>query len=141
MPSKSENKTIATKGSVEKFLSSVKDPQKLADCQTVIEIMKQITKEEPVMWGSSQVGFGTYHYKYESGREGDFFITGFSPRAQALTIYIMSGFERFPVLMQALGKYKTGKSCLYVKKLEDIDLAVLKKLIKEAVAYLKKNYM
>lgn len=132
-----KNKTIATKGSVEKFLSTVKNPQKRADCQTVLEMMKQITKEEPVMWGSSLVGFGTYHYKYKSGREGDFFLTGFSPRAQNLTIYIMPGFERFPELMKSLGKYMTGKSCLYVKRLEDIDLAVLKKLIKESIAFMK----
>ena len=92
------------------------------------------------MWGPSIVGFGNYHYKYESGREGDFFISGFSPRKQNLTIYIMAGFSRYSELMEKLGKYKTGRSCLYIKDLDDIDLKILQKLITESVRYMKKKH-
>ena len=92
------------------------------------------------MWGPSIVGYGEYHYKYDSGREGDFLITGFSPRKQALTVYIMPGFSQYDDLMTKLGKYKTGRSCLYINKLEDIDLKVLETLIKKSAAYMKKKY-
>jgi len=92
------------------------------------------------MWGSSIVGFGTYHYKYESGREGDWFLTGFSPRKQNLTLYIMSGFNKYDKLMKKLGKYKTGKSCLYINGLEDVDKKVLKDLITESFKYMSKRY-
>ncbi len=102
---------------------------------TVLEIMKQITKAEPQMWGTSMVGFGSYHYKYESGSEGDWFVAGFSPRKQNLTLYIMAGFSRYDELLSKLGKFKTGKSCLYIKKIEDVDLKTLKELIKQSVAY------
>ena len=135
-----ENKTKETKQSVEKFLNSVKDEKRKIDCFKVLEIMKKITKHEPKMWGPSIVGFGSYHYKYESGREGDFLITGFSPRAQNLTIYIMPGFVKYATLMRQLGKYKTGKSCLYINKLEDVKVPVLKKLIAESFRYMVKKY-
>ncbi|MEJ2103609.1 MAG: DUF1801 domain-containing protein, partial [Ignavibacteriaceae bacterium] len=118
-------KTKPNKASVEKFLNSVKDEKKRTDSFKILEMMKKITKEEPIMWGPSIIGFGSYHYKYASGREGDFFVTGFSPRKQNLTLYIMSGFKRSPELMKKLGKYKTGSSCLYINKLEDVDLKVL----------------
>jgi hypothetical protein len=101
--------------------------------------MKKITKEEPKMWGPSIIGFGSYHYKYASGREGDFFLTGFSPRKQSLTLYIISGFKRYDELMKKLGKHKTGSSCLYINKLEDVDMKVLKTLITESVKYMKKK--
>jgi len=133
-------KTKPNKISVEKFLKSVSDESKREDSLKVLELMKKITKDEPVMWGPSIVGFGKYHYKYESGREGDMCITGFSPRKQALTIYVMPGFKRYDSLMKKLGKYKTGVSCLYIKKLENIDMKVLKKLITESVKYMKKKY-
>ena len=123
--------------SVEKFLNSIKDEQKRKDSFQVLEMMKKITKEEPIMWGTSIVGFGKYHYKYASGREGDWFLTGFSPRKQNLTLYIMSGFKRYNELMKKLGKHKTGSSCLYINKLDDIDLKVLKELISESVKYMK----
>ncbi len=97
--------------------------------------MKQITKAEPQMWGTSMVGFGTYHYKYESGREGDWFVAGFSPGKQNLTLYIMAGFSRYDQLLSKLGKFKTGKSCLYLNKIADVDLPTLKELIKQSVAY------
>ena len=132
-----ELKTKPNKTSIEKFLNSVKDEKKRTDSYKILGLMKKITKEKPVMWGPSIVGFGKYHYKYESGREGDFFITGFSPRKQNLTLYIMSGFKKYPELMKKLGKYKTGSSCLYINKLEDVDMKVLKELISESVKYIK----
>lgn len=132
-----ELKTKPNKASVEKFLSSVKDEKKREDSFKVLELMKRITKEEPIMWGPSIVGFGKYHYKYASGREGDWFLTGFSPRKQNLTLYIMSGFKRYNELMKKLGKHKTGSSCLYVNRLEDLDMKVLKELITESVKYMK----
>ncbi|MCH8957420.1 DUF1801 domain-containing protein [candidate division KSB1 bacterium] len=130
-----ELKTKPNEQSVEAFLNSVEDEKKRQDCLTILEIMKQITKAEPQMWGTSMVGFGTYHYKYESGREGDWFVAGFSPRKQNLTLYIMAGFSRYDELLSKLGKFKTGKSCLYIKKIEDVDLKTLKELIKQSVAY------
>ena len=135
-----ENKTKPTANSVEDFINKVDHPQKREDSFTLLEIMKEITGEEAVLWGPSLIGFGTYHYKYESGREGDFFLTGFSPRKQSLVLYIMSGFGKEKELMEQLGNYKTGKSCLYVKKLGDIDMGVLRELITSSVEYMKKKY-
>ncbi|MEK6286544.1 MAG: DUF1801 domain-containing protein [Acidobacteriota bacterium] len=129
-----ELKTRKNTASVEKFLNSVADEQRRKDCFRVLEIMKAATKSEPAMWGTSIVGFGRHQYKYESGRELEWFLTGFSPRKQDLTLYIMGGLERYPALMKKLGKHKTGKSCLYIKKLEDVDLPTLKQLIKQSVA-------
>jgi hypothetical protein len=133
-----ELKTKANEASVEDFLNNIPDEKKRKDAFEVLELMQTITKQPPKMWGDSIVGFGSYHYKYASGHEGDSCLTGFSPRKQNLTIYINGGFEQHDELMQQLGKYKTGKVCLYVKKLEDIKLPVLKKLIKASVAHLKK---
>jgi hypothetical protein len=134
-----ELKTRPSDGSVERFLSTIGDKSRRGDCRALAELMQQITKAPPRMWGSSIVGFGSYHYKYASGREGDWFLTGFSPRKQNLTLYIMGGFEGYPELMKALGKYTTAKSCLYVKSLEDIHLPTLKKLIRESVRHLQKS--
>ena len=133
-----ELKTKPNEQSVEAFLNSVEDEKKRQDCLTILEIMKQITKAEPQMWGSSMVGFGTYHYKYESGREGDWFVAGFSPRKQNLTLYIMAGFSRYDELLSKLGKFKTGKSCLYINKIADVDLPTLKELITQSVSYVSK---
>ena len=133
-------KTIPQDSSVEAFLDQVADPDKRADNYALLEIMKTVTGEQPVMWGGSIVGFGSYHYRYASGREGDWMITGFSPRKQQMSLYIMSGFDQFEELLNALGKYKTGKSCLYIKSVSDIDLEVLKQLIKASVEYLKARY-
>jgi len=135
-----ELKTKVSKASVDNFLNSVKDEQKRKDSFKILEMMKKITKEEPKMWGPSIVGFGSYHYKYASGHEGDMCIAGFSPRKEALTIYILPGFEKYDSLMKKLGKYKTGKSCLYIKKLDDVDTKVLKELISESVKYMKNKY-
>jgi len=134
-----ELKTKKNNASVTAFLNKVKNKQRREDCFEVLELMKEITNEEPKMWGASIVGFGSYHYVYASGREGDWMVTGFSPRAQSLTLYIMAGFDRYEELMGKLGKFKTGKSCLYLSKLEDIDKSVLKKLIKASVQHMKKR--
>jgi hypothetical protein len=135
-----EPKTRPTDESVERFLDDISDEHRREDCRTIARIMKKVTKSRPTMWGASIVGYGSYHYRYESGREGDWFLTGFSPRKQSLTLYIMSGFTRYDGLLARLGKYKTGKSCLYIKRLEDVDLAVLETLIRESVAHLKKTH-
>ncbi len=133
-----ELKTKPNEQSVEAFLNSVEDEKKRQDCLTILEMMKQITRAKPKMWGTGMVGFGTYHHKYESGREGDWFVAGFSPRKQNLTLYIMAGFSRYDELLSKLGKFKTGKSCLYIKKIEDVDLTTLKELITQSVAYVSK---
>lgn len=135
-----KNKTQPTRASVTEFIKAIDDPQKRADVRKVAAMMRKATGKRAKMWGSSIVGYGTYHYKYASGREGDFMVTGFSPRKQALTVYIMAGFSKYDSLMKKLGKYKTGKSCLYIKRLSDVDEAVLQQLIDESVKYMRKNY-
>ncbi|MFQ5400826.1 MAG: DUF1801 domain-containing protein [Anaerolineae bacterium] len=134
------NKTQPTDQSVTDFLHSVPDEKKRADCFQILELMRTVTGEAPRMWGDSMVGYGRYHYKYASGREGEWFLTGFAPRKQALTLYIMSGFDQYDELLGRLGKFKTGKSCLYVKKLEDVNLNVLQELIQQSVAHMKQTY-
>ena len=136
----SSNKTIPTDGSVTAFLDTVSDEQKKADCYALVDLMGDLTGEVATLWGTSLVGFGTYHYKYESGREGDMPLTGFSPRSKEITLYIMAGFSRSDDLMERLGKHRTGKSCLYIKKLEDIDLDVLRELVQASVGYMKQKY-
>ena len=135
-----EIKTQPTKASVTDFINSIDDREKRSDARKVAAMMRRATGKRARMWGTSIVGFGTYHYKYASGREGDFFLTGFSPRKQALTVYIMAGFSRFDRLMKKLGKHKKGKSCLYVKRLADVDQGVLEQLINESVKFMRKNY-
>jgi hypothetical protein len=120
--------------SVEKFLNGIADEQRRQDSFQLLEIMKAATRAEPAMWGTSIVGFGRYQYKYQSGTKGEWFLVGFSPRKQDLTLYIMSGLERYDTLLKKLGKHKTGKSCLYIKKLGDVDLSTLKQLIKRSLA-------
>ena len=128
-----ELKTQENDASVADFINGVADDKKRQDCVAVSELMQKLTDAEPKMWGSSIVGFGTYHYKYASGRKGEWFVVGFSPRKQNLTLYIMSGFDSCDEIMSQLGKYKLGRCCLYVKKLEDIDLKILEKLIKHSI--------
>jgi len=128
-----ELKTKLNDASVDQFIRSIQDERTRADCFQIVEIMKKVTKAEPKMWGTSIVGFGNYHHKYESGREGDWFITGFSPRKQNLTFYVMGGFQGHPELMEKLGKHTTGKGCLYIKKLADVDTKVLKALVTKTV--------
>lgn len=134
-----ELKTKLNDASVEDFLNTVDDKQIRADCFEITKIMKQVTKAEPKMWGTSIVGFGTYHYKGKSGREGDWMLVGFSPRKQNLTLYIMAGFDRYDELLKKLGKFTTGKSCLYIKKLADVDKKVLKELVAESVKVMKQS--
>lgn len=136
----SDLKTKPTDESVTEFLNSVEDPKKRKDAFTLLDLMKTATQEEPTLWGTSIIGYGEYHYKYESGREGDWFLTGFSPRKNNFSIYIMPGFNKYDKLMQNLGKHKTGKSCLYINKLDDIDIDILRELIRESVVYMKKKY-
>ena len=129
-----EAKTKLTSQSVESFINRISDPQTRQDCFAIAELMKEATRSEPRMWGSSIVGFGTRHYKYASGREGDWPLIAFSPRKQNLTLYIgMSGFESPAETLEKLGKHSVGKGCLYVKRLSDIDLPTLKKLIRASV--------
>jgi hypothetical protein len=129
-----ENKTKKTDVSVNDFLNSITDEQKRQDGFTLLALMSEITGLEPKMWGASIVGFGDVHYKYASGREGDWFKVGFSPRKQNLTLYIMDGFPKYHDLLAQLGKHKTGVSCLYLKKLADVDLPVLREMISQSLA-------
>ncbi len=130
-------KTKPNQESVLHFLKSVPDEQKQKDAFALLELMRQATQEEGKMWGTSIVGFGSYHYKYASGREGDWFITGFSPRKQNLTLYIMDGFDQYEHLLQSLGKYKTGKSCLYIKRLSDVHISNLRELVILSVKHVR----
>ena len=132
-----ELKTKLNDKPVDEFINTVTDEKKRSDCFLIKQLMEEVTGEPAKMWGESIVGFGSYHYKYASGREGDWMITGFSPRKQNLTLYIMPGFERYEHLMEQLGKYKTGKSCLYIKKLEDVDMKILKELVYESVNHMR----
>ena len=138
MAKNAELKTKVNEASVEEFLNAVTDEQTRTDCYEILKMMKQVTKEEPKMWGASIVGFGSYHYKGASGREGDWFLTGFSPRKQNLTLYLMHGFDAHADLLKKLGKHKTSMGCLYIKKLDDVDKKVLKELVTESVKRMKK---
>lgn len=135
-----ELKTRPNDGDVVAFLNGVADERKRQDCFAVLALMRGVTGEEPKMWGDSIVGFGTYHYVYATGNSGDWPLTGFSPRAQNITLYIMAGFDRYDELMARLGKYKTGKSCLYIKRLVDVDLAALEELVAASVEEIRQSY-
>jgi hypothetical protein len=134
-----ELKTKATTASVSDFLAAIEDDDRREDCLAVVKIMKKATGAEPKMWGPSIVGFGDHRYKYESGRELDWFLTGFSPRKRELTLYIMPGFDRYDDLLASLGKYRTGKSCLYLKRLADIDRNVLQTLVESSVKHMRSS--
>ncbi|MCF6406882.1 DUF1801 domain-containing protein [Chitinophaga filiformis] len=134
-----EQKTKPTEHTVTSFLDHVTDENVRRDCFDLVQLMERATGFPPVMWGASIVGFGQYHYKYESGHEGDACLVGFSPRKQNISLYIM-GFDNRPALLDKLGKYKAGKGCLYIKKLSDVDGQVLEQLVKESAAYLQKKY-
>ncbi len=140
MMAKAQNKTAPSDQSVLEFLEGIEHPVRRADGLELLKIFEEVTGWEPRMWGTSIVGFGRYHYKYESGREGDFMITGFSPRKANLSIHILPGYRDLGEKMTRLGKHKTGKSCLYVNKLTDIDTAVLKEIIQDGVSYMQSNY-
>lgn len=131
-----ELKTKVNELSVKEFLDAVADKQISKDAQAISDMMRAITKSEPKMWGTSIVGFGSYHYKYDSGHEGDTFLVGFSPRKKNITLYLMGGFHEEKDLMEKLGKHKVGKGCLYINKLEDVDVKVLKKVIEKSITSL-----
>ncbi|QUY45696.1 DUF1801 domain-containing protein [Acaryochloris marina] len=135
-----ELKTKPTEENPYEFLKGIEDDHKRTDCLELLALMEAITDKKPKMWGTSIVGFGNYHYKYASGREGDYFVTGFLPRKQNITIYIMPGFTRYEAVMSKIGKYKTGKSCFYIKKLDDIDRDLLQELISQSVEDMAKIY-
>ena len=134
------NKTVQNNDDAKQFIEQVKDDTKREDCLALIALMQQLTGEAPAMWGTSIVGFGSYHYQYKSGRQGDFLRVGFSPRAQNISIYIMPGFDKFESELKVLGKHKLGKSCLYVKRLSDIDFEVLKKIVGRSVEIMAELY-
>jgi hypothetical protein len=133
-------KTQVNDADVKKFLDSIEDEQKREDSYRVMKMMQEITGCEPKMWGRSIVGFDTYHYEYSSGQSGDWMVTGFSPRKANLTLYVMNGFVDMDDKLSRLGKHKIGKSCLYIKRLSDVDENILREMIKDSVAYMKKTY-
>lgn len=135
---KAKLKTQANEASVMDFLEQIEDGQKRADCIYIARLMQDITKSLPKMWGPSIIGFGEYTYHYDSGRSGDWFLMGFSPRKQNITLYVMTGYEQHPDIMQQLGKYKTGKSCLYINKISDVNKDVLHQLLQTAMLDLTK---
>lgn len=135
-----ELKTRPTKASVTAFINDIEDPQKRADAKRVAAMMRRATGLRAKMWGSSIVGYGRYTYTNTVGKDLEWMLTGFSPRKHALTVYVMPGFSNFESLMNRLGKYKTGKSCLYIKRLSDVDEKVLEQLIKRSVKHMQKNY-
>ena len=133
-----ENKTKPNAKSVPKFLEAIEDPGRRTDCKKIASLMERLSGSKPKMWGDSIVGFGEYRYKYASGREGDWFLVGFSPRKLNLTLYIMGYLEYYTEHLEKLGKFKHGKGCLYIKKLEDVNMAVLESLITTSIKRLKK---
>ena len=134
-----EAKTRPTKASVTAFLAAIPDEQRRKDGQAVAKLLREVTGEKPVLWGANIVGFGTYRYRYASGQEGEWPIVGFSPRKSELVVYVMPGFDQYGDLLSRLGKHRTGKSCLYLKKLADADLAVLKEIVSRSVAAMEKS--
>jgi uncharacterized protein DUF1801 len=132
--------TRPNEAGVDAFLARIQDDDRRKDCLTLLELMRQVTETEARMWGTSIVGFGSYHYKYASGLEGDWFLTGFAPRKHELTLYNMAGFDRYEDLRTRLGKHQTGKSCLYIKRLAEIDVGVLRRLVTESVGHLRRTY-
>jgi hypothetical protein len=137
---KAKNKTVPTSFSAEAYVSRIEDEQQRKDCELIMHMMREISKEEPVLWGTSIVGFGQYHYRYASGREGDFMKIGFSPRKQNISLYLTAGFDKYDKLLKELGKYSTGKSCLYIKKLEDVDFGVLKEITQQTYDHMTEQY-
>ena len=135
----SQNKTVANENNVMAFLNAVEPEKKREDSLIITKLMEEVTGEQATMWGTSIVGFGNHHYRYESGREGDMPLVGFSPRKQAITLYIMAGFDAYDDLLGKLGKHKIGKSCLYIKKIEDVDLDVLRELVKQSAEHMRKT--
>ncbi|HEX9220715.1 MAG TPA: DUF1801 domain-containing protein [Gemmatimonadaceae bacterium] len=135
-----EQKLKPGEESVSAFLDRIERETRRTECYALVDMMKRATNTKPRIWGSGVIGFGNYHYKYASGHEGDCFVAGFAPRKTALTVYITAGVERFPKLLANLGKHKAGKGCLYIKKLDDVDLSVLEELVSRSVEWTKATY-
>jgi hypothetical protein len=136
-----ELKTRPTDASVEDFIAAVDGEERRADCRTLVDLMRRVTGAEPMMWGPSIVGFGTYHYRYASGREGDWMLAGFSPRKRELTVYVMAGFSGADETLARLGKHRASSgSCLYIKRLSDIDIDVLEELVRASIDHLRSTY-
>jgi len=127
------NKTVPRDDDVEAFLAAIPDEGRRAECREVADLMRRITGVDPRIWGKGMVGFGRYHYRYESGREGEWFLTGFAPRKKDLTVYVLPGLEGFTEILERLGRHRTGRSCLYLRSLEDVDRGVLEELIQAGV--------
>tara|TARA_R110002124_G_scaffold177387_1_gene345396 strand:+ start:960 stop:1385 length:426 start_codon:yes stop_codon:yes gene_type:complete len=138
--SDSENKTQPTEIDPEAYIATVEHKVRQADARVLLEMMRRLSGEEPRMWGPSMIGFGAYHYRYESGREGDFMRTGFSPRKSGQVIYIMPGYANYTLILDRLGKFKEGKSCLYITKLADVDMDVLEELIQAGLDDMARKY-
>ncbi len=134
------NKTQATDQSPQQFIESVEMPRRREDGLTLLTWFSEVTGLSPRLWGTSIVGYGRYHYQYDSGRSGEYMMTGFSPRKAAMSIYIMPGYRDMEEPLSRLGKHKTGKSCLYINRLTDIDMAVLEEIVTDGVAYMRKHY-
>jgi hypothetical protein len=135
-----KNKTTETKASVAGFLTTIKDKNKRSDCSAIVDLITKHTGLEPKMWGSAIVGFGSYHYTYESGREGDAPLAAFSPRANAIVFYLSSEFDQRDQLLKKFGKHTTGKGCIYIQKLEDVDTSILAKMVKKTIEHRKKMH-
>ncbi len=136
----SENKTQPTDLDPAAFIAAIEHPVRRADAQVLLELMRRLSGEEPRMWGETMIGFGTYHYKYATGREGDFMRTGFAPRKSGQVVYIMPGYTNFSLILDRLGKFKEGKSCLYITKLADVDMDVLEELIQAGLDDMARKY-
>ncbi|WP_394168408.1 DUF1801 domain-containing protein [Saccharospirillum alexandrii] len=134
------NKTQPTSTSIAEFIESLDDERRQIECNQLVELMREESGQEPVLWGPAIIGFGQYHYRYESGREGDFMRVGFSPRKQNLSIYIIPGFKPYQAVLERLGKHKLGKSCLYIKRLEDVDISALRELVRQSLADMNERY-
>ncbi|MCG8578923.1 MAG: DUF1801 domain-containing protein [Bacteroidales bacterium] len=134
-----ENKTQPTKADARSFLNKVEHKQRREDSFVILDLMERLSGHQPVMWGESIIGFGTYTYKYDSGRSGDWFIVGFSPRKQSISLYLMYGFDKVQHLLDKLGKHKKGKGCLYINKLSDIDIDILAELVNATIEAHKQN--
>lgn len=134
------NKTQPTSTSIAEFIESLDDERRQTECNQLVDLMREESGQEPVLWGPAIIGFGQYHYRYESGREGDFMRVGFSPRKQNLSIYIIPGFKPYQAVLERLGKHKVGKSCLYIKRLEDVDISALRELVRQSLIDMKERY-
>jgi hypothetical protein len=135
----SDLKTRKNEGDVRAFIASVENDRRRADAFTLLDLMQDALGEAPALWGDSIIGFGSYHYQYDSGREGDMPLVGFSPRKQNLAVYIMAGFDQYDALLDKLGKHKTGKACLYINKLADVDQDVLIELVKRSAKHMART--